>query len=40
MGFAITTAFLGISGVIAFTLNWLYGDKGVAAAQADEEDRR
>jgi hypothetical protein len=37
MGFAITTAFLGISGLIAFALNWLYGDKGVAAKVEDDE---
>jgi len=40
MGFAITTAFMGLSGLIAFTLNWLYGDKGHAATRAEEEERR
>ena len=30
MGFAITTAFMGISAFIAFGLKWAYGDKGVS----------
>jgi hypothetical protein len=36
MGFAITTSLIGLAGVVAFVLKWMYNDKGVAAQAEDE----
>jgi hypothetical protein len=34
MGFAITTAFMGLAGILTVGAKWKYGDKGVRGAMA------
>jgi hydrogenase/urease accessory protein HupE len=39
MGFGITTGLMAVAGVLAGFAKWKYGDRGIVAEQADEDER-